>query len=39
MQNIEEDNFQLKQYNDNGYKNDVQIIQDAIDIFGGRVLR
>lgn len=38
-QNIDEDNSELKEYNGNGYQNDMQIIQDAIDIFGGKVIR
>ncbi len=39
-QNIDGDNGQLKEYNkESGYQNDIQIIQDALDIFGGRVLR
>ncbi len=39
-QNIDGDNGELKEYNnEGGYQNDIQIIQDAIDIFGGKVIR
>lgn len=38
-QNIDEDNGEIKEYTEGGYQNDIQIIQDAIDIFGGKVIR
>jgi len=39
-QNIDRDNGEIKEYNkEGGYQNDIQIIQDAIDIFGGKVIR
>jgi DNA polymerase III subunit gamma/tau len=38
-QNIDGDNGKIKEYNEGGYQNDIQIIQEAIDIFGGKVIR
>ncbi len=37
--NIDGDNGELKEYNGGSYQNDIQIIQDALDIFGGKVIR
>ncbi len=38
-QNIDRDNGELKEYNGSSYQDDIQIIQDALDIFGGKVIQ